>query len=83
MNTPTGAPTKEKKRDPQVDPLRGDVVQLRDGRYRRIADRRGNDIHYFQGKDFGKPTQTENLRLCKCWITTWMDWCTRNDVVTP
>lgn len=75
---------KTDKRDPCQDPQPGDVVVLRTGRFRKVTERNGNDIHYKAGEGYGNPAKYKVLGLRKsriCWITTWQDWCHKNDVV--
>ena len=57
------------------------MIILRDGKFRRVVNRRGNDIDYFAGKGYGNPaTFQEDPKPRICWITTWQEWCRRKDV---
>ncbi len=58
------------KRSPQVDPKPGDkLILMGSARFREVVARNGNDIVY---KDHTGKERT-------CWITSWMDWCRKQD----
>ena len=57
-------------RDPRIDPQKNDIVSSVDAGFRQVISRHGNDIEYTTGKN----------RLKLCWITTWQDWCRKNNV---
>jgi hypothetical protein len=69
-------------RDAKTDPQAGDLLILQDGRYRRVVDRKGNDIYYHMGTGWGNPAKfMENPKRKCCWITSWMDWCRQADII--
>lgn len=59
-------------RNPELDPQPGDVVTLRDNRFRRVVRRDGFNIYYV--------TSDSGREKC-CWIVTWQGWCNRQDIL--
>lgn len=62
-------------RDPRINPQVGDIVRNTKGLIREVHDRRGNDITYV--KVSGERRTGPHV----CWITTWMGWCNKGEVV--
>ena len=60
------------KRDPLENPQIGDMVKLRDGKFRRVINRSENNIFYLD----------HNNKRQKCWIITWIEWGRRADVIS-
>lgn len=65
------------KRDPRMDPQPGDIVR-KEGKTRRVAERKGGDIKYFAGDADGR--RAEGFPKF-CWITTWRSWCKDAEVL--
>ncbi len=64
-------------RDPRLNPQAGDVIEkstnIGTTLTRTVVRRENNDIFYTSG---------DNVKVRKCWISTWMEWCRDSEVKT-